>query len=129
MKAKSKQAFYQDSGYKRRRFPYYQEHVINDIKMNWRVSKFLTSFAYRQAEKEQSGEEKFQLLQDAIEMGSSITITYLRDINEKSVRKIMPKLLKQMTYQGRSFIGLKAFCLESQSDMTFSAEKILKVGV
>lgn len=102
--------------------------TANDIKMNWRVSQFLTNYMYQEAEKLQSREEKMQLIQDAIEISGSVTITYLKTIDDKTVQQIKPKSLGPMIYNGKQFIGMLAYHLESEKEVTYSAEKILRVA-
>ncbi len=98
----------------------------NDIKMNWRVGQFLTAYAMKLSNHLQSREEKYQRLEDAIEMGTAITITYLKKIGDESVQIVRPVKVGQMTHQGKPFIGLVASS-ESGKVLTFNADRILKI--
>lgn len=98
-----------------------------DIKMNWRVQQFLTAYAMKKSHALQSREEKYQRIEDAIEMGTQITITYLKSIGEESVQKITPQKVGEMTHEGKRFIGLSAVA-ESGRVLTFNADRILQVS-
>jgi MinD superfamily P-loop ATPase len=99
----------------------------NDVKMNWRVNQFLLAYTMKEANKHQSREEKYQRIEDAIEMGTAITITYLKNMGEQTIQTVIPKKVGQMQHNGQSFIGLQALSEESGSLLTFNADKILKI--
>ncbi len=99
----------------------------NDIKLNWRVNQFLTAYAMKQSNLYQSREEKYQRIEDAIDMGTQITITYLKNIGEESTQTVTPQKVGEMHHEGKRFIGLSATA-ESGRVLTFNADKILRVS-
>ncbi|MEP7166478.1 MAG: AAA family ATPase [Candidatus Woesebacteria bacterium] len=100
--------------------------TAKDIKLNWRITQFLTSYTIRVSDGEQSREEKYQRVADAIEMGTTIQLTYLKSLGEESTQTVTPKSLQEMSHQGKHFLGLSAVS-ESGKLLTFNAEKIMKV--
>lgn len=98
-----------------------------DIKMNWRVNQFLMSYTIKLSDHLQSREEKYQRIEDAIEMGTAITITYLKKIGEESTQMVKPISVGHMTHEGKAFVGMTATS-DSGKVLTYNADKILKIA-
>lgn len=99
----------------------------SDIRMNWRVGQFLTAFVMRRADREQSREEKYQRIQDAIEMGTAISLTYLEESGKVTIQKITPEKIAEMTEKGRRIVGVQGIKAEDNSTLLLNAEHIMKV--
>lgn len=100
----------------------------SDIRMNWRVTQFFTAYTMQQSHHMQSREEKYQRIEDAIEMGTAITITYLKNLNETSTQTVIPVRVGEMTHQGKRFIGLQAKSDRDGALLTYNADKIMEVS-
>lgn len=95
------------------------------ILMDWRVVKFLTGFQYKLAEKEKPIEEKMKLIQQAIESKKKLKMTYLKTSDERSERVIVPEYLGELTYQGKSFLGVEGYCFQRKDKRVFRVDRIL----
>ena len=89
--------------------------------------KFLTGHHYDEAEKTLSVEAKTELLQAALRQKTPVHIVYLKPNDEKSTRTIIPLEIGEMTYQGKSYLGVRAFCLMRREDRTFRIDRILEL--
>ncbi|MFA5880104.1 MAG: hypothetical protein WC860_08040 [Candidatus Margulisiibacteriota bacterium] len=49
-------------------------------------------------------------------MKEKLEIVYLKANDQKSKRTIMPSFVGGMDYNGKPFLGIKAFCLKRQED-------------
>ena len=105
--------------------PVQKNHVLLDR----RVVGFITRYQYKQAEKQLSMEERFALLDQAIQGKKKLSILYLKTKDEKSKRTIIPTFAGEMEYQGRTFPGLRAFCTRRQDERVFHIERILDMKV
>jgi hypothetical protein len=100
-----------------------KKHIWTD----YRVVDFLTRFQYDRAELSCPFETKISLIEKAIRGGTSLRITYLKPNDEKSYRTILPKTVGDMKYQGKTFRGMRAYCLERKADRTFRIDRILAI--
>jgi hypothetical protein len=98
-----------------------------DIKLNWRIVQFLTAYKLKDSHLIQSREEKYQRIEDAIEMGTQVTLSYLKDMTETREYRLTPKSVQEMTHNGQPFIGLVGKT-EEGGELTLNAEKILYVS-
>ena len=106
------------------RQPLKKSHLLLD----WQVVKFLTRFQYAQAEGQCPREEKIRIIEAAIRAKQTLEIVYLKAKDEKSRRSIKPLSVGAMEFQGHSFLGLQAFCLQRQERRTFNVDRILQIG-
>jgi len=104
--------------------PLKKSHIL----MDYRVSKFLTSFQYEISERKMTKEEKINLLKEAAKKKEKLEIVYLKSRDEKSKRVILPKKVEMMEYEGYKFLGLSAFCFLRQEERVFRVEKILEIN-
>ena len=98
------------------------------IWMDWKVVDFLTKYQYRRAEQRLPANDKLLLIQKAIAQGSWLDIVYLKPDDEKSRRTVQPKSVGEMVYQGKSFSGMRAFCLVRKAERTFRIDRILEIS-
>jgi len=97
------------------------------IRMDRRVVGFLTGFQYRKAEESLPLEEKVRLIKKAIRDRSAVEIVYLRPNDERTRRVILPKELGEMEYEGKKYLGLRAFCTRRREERTFRVDRILEM--
>ncbi len=105
--------------------PLQKHHVLTD----YRVMKFLTGHHYEEAGKLMSLEEKRRILEEAASKGSPVGITYLKPNDEKSIRNIIPMEIGDMGYQGKTYLGVRGFCLLRHEDRTFRLDRILEISI
>lgn len=103
--------------------PIAKKHIL----MDWRVVKFLTRFQYALSEKSCSLDEKIEIVKKAIAEKTPLEITYLKTDDTKSVRVIEPKLLGNMEYLGKTFLGLKAYCRQRRDERVFRLDRMLEI--
>ena len=99
----------------------------NQILMDWRVVRFLTQSQYRQAARRTPTEEKLRLIEQAIRAKEQIDIVYLKAKDEKTRRVVRPLSVGEMTYAGRLFMGMEAWCLLRREKRVFNVDKILEI--
>ncbi len=97
------------------------------IWMDWKVIDFLTKYQYRKAEEALSIERKVEIIKNAIELKKALEIVYLKPNDEKSKRIVIPEFIGEMEYQGKKYLGLKAFCKKRNEERTFKIERILEI--
>ena len=103
--------------------PISKKHIF----MDWRVVNFVTKYQYEQAKKNLSVEEKLSIVKKAIMDKMPLEIVYLKTKDEKSQRVIIPSFVGEIEYNGRKFIGIKAFCTKRKDDRVFHIERILEM--
>ncbi len=103
--------------------PLLKRHVLTDF----RVMRFITDHRYKEAERTLSFEDKARLLREAASKRLQVHITYLKPNDEESSRTIIPKEIGEMEYQGKSYLGVRAFCLMRREDRTFRIDRILDI--
>jgi predicted DNA-binding transcriptional regulator YafY len=54
---------------------------------------------------------------------------YLKPNDERSFRTIMPIHVGAMEYQGKRYVGVRAFCLTRHEERTFRVDRILEMRV
>ncbi|MBI4303918.1 MAG: AAA family ATPase [Chloroflexi bacterium] len=102
--------------------------VKNHILMDYNVVKFLTKYQYKKAEEACSLDDKVGIIERAIKARTALQIVYLRPNDEKSKRIIRPLVLGEMEYQGKSYLGVRAFCLTRNEERTFRVDRILEIA-
>jgi hypothetical protein len=103
--------------------PVLKYHIL----MDYNVVKFLTRYQYRKAEQSVPAEDKVAVINRAIKSKKALRIVYLKPNDEKSRRVILPKSVGEMEYQGKTYVGVRAFCLTRNEDRTFRVDRILKM--
>lgn len=98
-----------------------------DIRLDWRVQKFLTTLHYERSEEDHPLKEKIKLIKQAIKKEKTLEIVYLKAKDIKSKRRIRPLFLEEMYYQDNPFLGLEAMCLLRNEKRVFNVERILSV--
>jgi len=105
--------------------PLLKKHVRTD----YRVMRFLTGHRYKEAEKILSMEDKVKMLEKAAENQLPIHIVYLKPNDEMSSRNIIPMEIGEMEYQGKTYLGVRGYCLMRREDRTFRIDRILEMKV
>lgn len=105
------------------RQPIQKKHVF----MDWRVVDFLTRYQYKISEKKMPLEEKLDFLRRAIEQKQRLEIVYLKRSDEKSSRVIEPLYMGELSYEGRPFLGLEAYCHSRKERRNFRVDRILEM--
>lgn len=97
------------------------------IWMDWKVVDFLTKYQYKKAEEGLPMDEKIKIIEDAIKNRNTLEIVYLKPNDEKSKREIIPEFLGEMEYQGKKYLGVRAFCRKRNEERTFRVDRILEI--
>ena len=105
--------------------PLLKRHVMTD----YRVMRFLTGHRYEEAERALSLDDKIRMLEQAASKRLQVCITYLKPNDEKSSRTIIPKEIGEMEYQGKTYMGVRGFCMMRREDRTFRIDRILEMKV
>lgn len=100
-----------------------------DVLVDWRVMNFVTQYQYEISEKNMPLEEKIMAIEKAIEDNRSLEITYLKSKDEKTRRVVQPHIVSKMEYNGKHFMGMKAYCQERGNDRTFRVDRILEMRI
>ncbi len=100
----------------------------DQIRMDWRVARFLTALQYRKAAEVTGTEEKRAIIEDAIRRDLDLEIVYLKPDDTKSVRAIKPLAIEQMEFKGKIFEGLRANCRLRGESRTFRIDRILEIA-
>jgi ATP-dependent exoDNAse (exonuclease V) alpha subunit len=103
--------------------PLLKKHIWTDFK----IVDFLTKYQYKKAEQANPISDKIALLEKAIKNKATLKITYLKPNDEKSVRTIRPESIGEMTYQGKTYLGVHAFCLMRGELRTFRVDRMLQI--
>lgn len=98
------------------------------IRVDWRVAQFLTSLQYRKADDMIGYDERVGIIADAIKRDMNLEIVYLKPNDTKSRRTIRPISVEQMEYKGKTFEGLRAYCLLRNTERTFRIDRILELN-
>ena len=107
------------------RQPISRRHLL----MDRRVVNFITGYQYRLSEKVQPLTEKLSIIEKAIKEGRPLDIVYLKAKDEKSRRIIIPIESGDMEFNGKTFKGLRAFCVMRNDERVFNIERILEVRI
>ncbi|MBN1274026.1 MAG: AAA family ATPase [Candidatus Aminicenantes bacterium] len=97
------------------------------IRMDYMVIKFLTNYKYDRAEEKMTYDEKRELILDAIRRRKKLDIVYLKPDDTRSRRRIRPESIEMMTYGGKDFEGVVAYCLKRKDIRHFRIERMLEV--
>jgi ATP-dependent exoDNAse (exonuclease V) alpha subunit len=105
--------------------PLLKRHVLTD----YRVMRFLTGRRYQESEKAVPVADKVEMLEKAAREKTPVHMIYLKPNDEKSFRTIMPIHVGEMEYQGKRYVGVRAFCLTRHEERTFRVDRILEMRV
>ena len=97
----------------------------SSIRADWRIQKFLTGYRYRESEQALPASEKAALIRRAIEEGAEIEMTYLKADDTMSERQVVPLSVGQRSFQGKRFLGMRAFCRMRGEERMFRVDRIL----
>lgn len=97
------------------------------IWMDWKIVDFLTKYQYKKADEKLPFEEKIKIIEHAIKNRKTLEIVYLKPNDEKSKRLIIPQFLGEMEYQGKKYLGLRAFCKKRNGERNFRVDRILEI--
>jgi nucleoside-triphosphatase THEP1 len=100
---------------------------LSDIRLDYKIVKFLTNIQYQLAAKQRGGQNITDQLETAIASGSSLIMDYLKANNTKSQRIIQPIAISDMEFKGVKFLGLTAICSQYDQQRTFNVARILKL--
>jgi ATP-dependent DNA helicase PIF1 len=103
--------------------PVLKKHIWTDFQ----VVDFLTRYQYKKAEERCKTEDKVELIKSAIRNKKLLQIVYLKPSDEKTCRTIRPYTVEEMEYQGKTYLGLRAFCLKRSAERNFRIDRILEI--
>lgn len=98
------------------------------IRVDWRVGQFLTRLQYTKADEVISYDDRLGIIADAIRRNMDLEMVYLKPNDTKSRRAIRPISVEQMEYKGKTFEGLRAYCLLRNTVRTFRIDRILELN-
>lgn len=104
-----------------------REINLSDVRVDFRVMKFLTGRQYELSEERLPLDYKVDILRDAVEQNRELEIVYLKNTDEKSKRLIKPESVGMMEYSGRGFLGIRAYCYTRNEMRTFRVDRILEI--
>jgi ATP-dependent DNA helicase PIF1 len=100
-----------------------KSHII----MDYKVINFVTKYQYKQSDSQCPLEQKIRIIEQAILENKNLELIYLKTSDEKSQRIIKPFHVGEMEYQGKTFLGVKAFCLKRNEERVFRIDRILEL--
>ena len=105
------------------RKPIEKRHIFVD----WKIVRFMTGFQYGISDRLLPLADKVAMIQEAIRGKHRLSITYLKDKDEKSRRDITPTKVGEMEYKEKRFLGVQAYCHSQKSDRVFRVDRILEM--
>ena len=103
--------------------PILKKHIWTDYK----VVDFLTKYQYEKAEQCYPVNDKVETIKRAIENKAALQIVYLKPNDEKTRRIVMPEIVGEMEYRGKSYLGMQAFCMKRKEQRVFRIDRILEI--
>jgi ATP-dependent DNA helicase PIF1 len=103
--------------------PVLKKHIWTDHK----IVSFLTRYQYNKAAGACSVDDKVELIKRAIAGKLALEIVYLKPNDDKSRRMVIPESVGELEYQGKKFVGMKAFCLKRNEERAFRIDRILEI--
>jgi ATP-dependent DNA helicase PIF1 len=98
-----------------------------NIRTDYRIFSFLTGYQYEQAAAALPVDDRIGLIEKAIRHKTPLEIVYLKANDIKSKRIVVPQSVGEETYNGKEFMGMRAFCLLRQEDRMFRVDRILSL--
>ncbi len=74
-------------------------------------------------------QDKLKRIQTAIDLKEKMEIVYLKPNDEKSRRTLLPRVVGELSYNGKPFLGVQGYCMERQDDRVFRVDRILEIAV
>lgn len=102
-----------------------KQHIFMDKK----IVRFLTDYQYALSERDMPLKQKIKMIKGVIKKKGHLEIVYLKAQDEKSRRVIQPLKLGDMEYQGKTFLGIEAYCLNRGENRVFRADRILEMKI
>lgn len=99
----------------------------DDLRLDWRIVRFLTRFQYRKAEERESTAGRRARVLAAIRDGRELDILYLKTDDTKTRRRIRPLAVEAMEFKGRGFEGVRAWCRLRGEERVFRVDRMLEV--
>ncbi len=87
----------------------------------------MTKYQYNRAAQSCSVDDKIEIIRKAIEYQTKLKMVYLRPNDEKTSRTVIPRMVEDMEYQGKAFLGMRAFCMKRNAERTFRVDRILEL--
>lgn len=100
----------------------------HNIRTDFRIFKFLTSYQYKKSAAELSLDSKLSMIRTAIQEKTKLDIVYLKANDTKSFRTVVPLKVGEEDYNGKKFPGMKAFCTSRNEERMFHVGRILKIA-
>ncbi|HPB67355.1 MAG: AAA family ATPase [Candidatus Omnitrophica bacterium] len=100
-----------------------------DVFMDARIAEFLTQFQYQQAAARFPLKKRQAIIETALTRNQTLEITYLKENNQKFLRRVIPRVLRQVEHKGEPCLGLEAFCLDRQANWVFRLPCITDIKV
>ncbi len=100
----------------------------SDVRLDWRIVKFLTGFQWGRAAAGMSVGEKRRMIEEAIGAKSPLDMVYLKASDEKSRRQVVPREVGMMEYLGKEFLGMRAWCRRRREERVFRLDRILELS-
>lgn len=97
------------------------------IWMDRRITEFMTGFQYRRAEERCPLDERRRVLEEAAGRKKAVDIVYLKADDQKTRRRIRPRLVGEMEYLGKTYLGVEAYCCERRARRIFRVDRILEI--
>ncbi len=97
------------------------------IMMDYAVTRFVTQYQYRIAEKQMGKEDRIRFIEQSILNAKDIDMLYLKGKDEKSRRRVTPRSIGDMVHMGKKYLGMVAFCHERQEERVFAVARILEM--
>ncbi|MDO8527170.1 MAG: AAA family ATPase [Deltaproteobacteria bacterium] len=105
----------------------HQRLTKQQVRVDYRIVRFLTGEAYEVSEKKLPLKKKMALIQEAIDDERIMDVVYLKANDEKSQRKLRPIEMGEMEYSGKIFLGFRAFCETRKEERHFRVDRILEL--
>ncbi len=99
----------------------------SDIRIDFRVVKFITEWQYYSSEEKLPLDDKVEIIKNATQNENDLEIIYLKNTDEKTKRMVRPEKVGTMYYNGKKFIGMEAYCFERKERRTFRVDRILQI--
>jgi len=103
--------------------PIDKKHII----MDRRIINFITSYKYKLSQKEITYNIKEEIIKEAIEKKSKLTITYLKTNGEKTLRIIIPIKMEEIEFKNKKINGLTAYCELRNDKRFFKIDRIIDI--
>jgi hypothetical protein len=99
----------------------------SQVRLDWRVVRWLRDYTVSQSGSGLSEADTLAMIETAIDDQATVEIEYVSGRNIKSKRRIIPRSVGEMEYNGRPFVGVEAYCLERRANRVFSVGRIVGI--